>query len=139
MSVLVDTGILFAAAVRRDVRHQQAAELLRRLEQRQPFVTDYTVVETWALINSRAGWSPALRFWQSLRDTPLHIETTIAADLERAQAIAEVWSDQRFDIVDCAAFAVMERLGCTQAATFDRDFAIYRYGLGNKKAFEILV
>jgi hypothetical protein len=32
----------------------------------------------------------------------------------------------------------MERLGLTRAATFDDDFAIYRYGRGRGKSFEIL-
>ncbi len=32
----------------------------------------------------------------------------------------------------------MERVGCSRAATFDRDFSIYRYGSDRKKAFKIL-
>lgn len=36
------------------------------------------------------------------------------------------------------SFAVMERLGCRRAATFDIDFAVYRAGPDRKVAFEIL-
>jgi hypothetical protein len=32
----------------------------------------------------------------------------------------------------------MERLGITCAASFDDDFAVYRYGRGRTKAFEVL-
>jgi hypothetical protein len=32
----------------------------------------------------------------------------------------------------------MERLGLTRAASFDDDFAVYRYGRGRDKAFEVL-
>jgi len=35
-------------------------------------------------------------------------------------------------------FAVMERLGIKQAASFDPDFAIYRYGHNRERAFEIV-
>jgi len=33
---------------------------------------------------------------------------------------------------------MMERLGLTRAASFDKDFAIYRYGRNRERAFEIL-
>jgi uncharacterized protein len=33
---------------------------------------------------------------------------------------------------------VMERLGVSRVASFDRDFAIYRYGRKRDKAFEVL-
>ena len=36
------------------------------------------------------------------------------------------------------SFAVMERLGLTRVASFDRDFAIYRYGRNRTRAFEVL-
>jgi hypothetical protein len=32
----------------------------------------------------------------------------------------------------------MERLGITRVASFDRDFAIYRYGPNRDRAFEVL-
>lgn len=32
----------------------------------------------------------------------------------------------------------MERLGCRRAASFDTDFAIYRYGADRRQAFEIV-
>ena len=41
-------------------------------------------------------------------------------------------------IVDRTSFAVMERLGLTEAASFDYDFAIYRYGRNRDRAFRIL-
>ncbi|MEE8410498.1 MAG: hypothetical protein V3T05_12905 [Myxococcota bacterium] len=101
MSVLVDTGVLFGAAVKQDARHARAAALLRMLEGEQTFSTDHVVIETWMLLCSRAGWADAMRFWIGLRDTPLRIETATLGDLERAQAIAQAWSDQELDIVDC--------------------------------------
>lgn len=79
-----------------------------------------------------------MRFWSGLRSLPLSIAFVDAADLERALAIAERWADQDFSLVDCTSFAVMERLGCTRAASFDADFAIYRYGPDGTRAFEIL-
>ena len=52
--------------------------------------------------------------------------------------IGELFTDQRFSIVDRTSFAVMERLGLTRVASFDQDFAIYRYGRKRDRAFEVL-
>jgi predicted nucleic acid-binding protein len=40
--------------------------------------------------------------------------------------------------VDRTSFAVVERLGITQVASFDNDFAVYRYGRNRDRAFEII-
>ena len=138
MSVFVDTGVLFAAAVRRDAQHTRARRILESIEREAPFSTDHVLLETWMLIASRANWESAMRFWEALRDTPLVIDSVGAADLERAQAIAREWADRELDIVDCTSFAVMERVGCRRAASFDKDFAVYRFGRDKKQALEIV-
>lgn len=138
MSVFVDSSVLVAAALPRDQHHSQGSTVLGSIAAEQIFTTDHVLVESWSLIRSRAGRSSAVRFWRSLPDTALIIESVTLVDLERARAISEHWDDQDFSLVDCTSFAVMERLGCRRAATFDRDFAVYRYGADRTKAFEIL-
>jgi len=138
LTAFIDTGVLFAAADRRDRRHSDAVRLLGELSRTVAISTDHVVVETWMMLRGRYGRSQAMRFWTGLRGTPLKLESVTLHDMERAEAIASHWSDQDFDIVDCTSFAVMERLGCMQAATFDSDFAVYRFGLDRRSAFEIL-
>ncbi|MEX2394373.1 MAG: PIN domain-containing protein [Actinomycetota bacterium] len=138
MTVFVDTGVLFAAAAVRDERHERAASILRSVRGDDPFTTDHGVVETWSLLNSRFDHATAMSFWSGLRGSALSIEFVQPPDLERAHAIAGIWADQHFDIIDCTSFAVMERLACTKAASFDRDFAVYRTGVDSKIAFEIV-
>jgi predicted nucleic acid-binding protein len=58
--------------------------------------------------------------------------------MDAAWTIGEVFADQEFSIVDRTSFAVMERLGITRAASFDKDSAVYRYGRNRDRAFEIL-
>ena len=100
--------------------------------------TDHVLIETWLLLNSRYRWSVAEQFWDKIRGGVARLEAITAADLQTAWTIGEVFADQNFSIVDRTSFAVMERLGVTSAASFDDDFAIYRYGRGRNKAFEVL-
>jgi uncharacterized protein len=138
VSVFVDTGMLFAAAATRDKSHGRAVEVLGEIENDRPFTSDHVLVETWSLLNARFGYDSGMRFWSALRETVLAIEFVGPVDLERAYAISEAWMDQEFDIVDASSFAVMERVGCRRAATFDSDFAVYRFGPDRRQAFEIV-
>ena len=100
--------------------------------------TDHVLVETWLLLNSRYRRDVAERFWEQIVGGRVHLEMVSAADLQAAWAIGAAYRDQHFSIVDRTSFAVMERLGIVQAASFDNDFAVYRYGRARDKAFEIV-
>ncbi len=138
MSVFVDTSVLFAATAPRDTRHARAVEILTSIETDRPFTSDHVLVETWSLLNVRFAFDIAMRFWSAVRETSLEIEYVGPVDVERAYALAEAWMDQEFDIVDTTSFAMMERVGCRRAASFDKDFAVYRFGPDRRQAFEII-
>jgi len=103
-----------------------------------PLLTDHVLVETWNLINARIHRHAAERFWLGVRRGHVELEKVTAADLESAWAIGEAFADQTFSIVDRTSFVVMERLGITKVASFDDDFAIYRYGRNRDRAFEVV-
>jgi predicted nucleic acid-binding protein len=132
----VDSSLWFAAVVARDHYNSRAKSILR--ETTGHVTTDHVVVETWLLLNSRYRRRAAERFWDRIRAGGVHIEFTTAADFEAAWSIAEAFPDQDFSIVDRTSFAVMERLGVARVASFDDDFAIYRYGRNRDRAFEVL-
>jgi hypothetical protein len=90
------------------------------------------------LINSKIGRSAAESFWSGVRNGIGRLEKVTAADLELAWTIGQAFPDQDFSIVDRTSFAVMQRLGITQAASFDRHFAIYRYGPARERGFQIV-
>lgn len=136
MSVFVDSSVWFASVVAMDRDNPRAKSLLRSVADH--VTTDHVVVETWLLLNSRYHRQGAERFWESIRGGPVHIEPANAVDLEAAWAIGEAFPDQNFSIVDRTSFAVMERLGIMRVASFDDDFAIYRFGRNRERAFEVL-
>jgi predicted nucleic acid-binding protein len=136
LSVFVDSSFWFASVVARDRNNARAKTLLQA--ERDHVTTDYVVVETWLLLNSRYHFQAAERFWERMRRGGVRIEIATAADLEAAWAIGEAFADQQFSIVDRTSFAIMERLGLRRAASFDDDFAVYRFGRRRDKAFEVL-
>ena len=136
MSIFVDSSVWFALVVARDQDNVRAKSILKGNSD--PVTTDHVVVETWLLLNSRYHHQAAERFWDRIRRGAVQIEFITVADLERAWAIGEAFSDQTFSIVDRTSFVVMERLGITRVASFDDDFAIYRYGRNRERAFEVL-
>jgi predicted nucleic acid-binding protein len=73
-----------------------------------------------------------------LRAGVARIEIVGLADLEAAWLIGRLFPDQYFSLVDRTSFALMERLGVTRVASFDEDFAIYRYGRNRDRAFEVI-
>jgi uncharacterized protein len=136
LSLFVDSSVWFAAVVARDRWNARAKAVLAAAE---PIVTtDHVLVETWLLLNSRYHRQGAERFWDGIRRGGARVEMVTASDFEAAWAIGEAFPDQAFSIVDRTSFAVMERLGLTRAASFDDDFAVYRYGRRRDKAFEVL-
>lgn len=136
MSVFVDSSIWFAAAVARDHDNARAKSILHSTQDH--VTTDHVLIETWLLLNSRYRRDIAEQFWDRIQRGGVSIEIVTMGDLQAAWAIGMAFPDQAFSIVDRTSFAVMERLGIVQAASFDNDFAVYRYGRGRDKAFDLI-
>jgi predicted nucleic acid-binding protein len=136
LSTFVDTSVWFAAVNIREARNEEAKGILAGIAD--PVLTDHVLVETWRLVNNKIHREAAEKFWLGIREGVSRLEKVTAADLETAWAIGTAFPDQAFSIVDRTSFAVMERLSITRAASFDADFAIYRYGRARDTAFQIV-
>lgn len=136
LTLFVDTSAFYAAADSGDGSHERATMILGSGE---TLVTsDHVMVECWLLIHHRLGRAAAERFWSGLRAGAATVEAVGGADLEAAWGIGQAFGDQDFSIVDRTSFAVMQRLGVLRAASFDDDFAIFRFGARRDRAFEVL-
>jgi predicted nucleic acid-binding protein len=136
MSLFVDTSAWYAAADRGDRSNSRAVDVLSQGERL--VTTDHVLVETWLLLRHRLHREAAERHWEGLRSGVATIEAVTSADLEAAWSIGEAFPDQDFSIVDRTSFAVMQRLGILRVATFDSDFAVYRFGRNRDRSFEVL-
>ncbi len=136
MSLFVDTSVWYAAADAADRGNGRAREILSGGETL--VTTDHVLLETWTLLRARIHREAAEAFWGGLRAGVAQLEPVSTADLEVAWHIGRDFPDQDFSLADRTSFAVMERLGLTRAASFDRDFAVYRYGPRRTRAFAVL-
>jgi len=136
VSLFVDTSVWYAAADSSDASNARAKEIL---SEGGPLVTtDHVLVETWTLLRWRIHREAAEAVWLGIRNGVAALETVGPADLMTAWTIGEAFPDQDFSLVDRTSFAVMERLGLERAASFDDDFAVYRWGPGRRRAFQVL-
>jgi len=136
MSLFVDTSAWYAAADAGDRSNTRAKEILSSGERL--LTTDHVLVETWLLLRHRLHRKAAERFWGGLRAGIAGIEQVLAADLEVAWTVGQTFPDQDFSLVDRTCFAVMQRLGIQRVASFDDDFAIFRYGPRLERSFEVI-
>jgi len=135
LTLFVDTSAFYAAVDDGDRNSARAREILR---DESLVTTDHVLVESWLLTARRVGREAAERLWDSLRRGAASVERVEPGDLQLAWQIGQDFPDQDFSIVDRTSFAVMERLGIARVATFDGDFAIYRFGPRRERAFEIV-
>lgn len=136
MSLFVDTSVWYAAADSADASNPRAKEILSG---GRPLVTtDHVLVETCTLLRWRIHKRAAETFWEGLRGGVASMEIVGPADLQAAWTVGRDFPDQDFSLVDRTSFAVMERLGLERAASFDSNFAVYRWGPRRDRAFEIL-
>jgi predicted nucleic acid-binding protein len=132
----VDSSAWFAAANVKDRNNAAAKQLLACSTDL--ITTDHVLIESWLVMRRQIHRRAPEAYWEGIRNGLAVVEKVEPSDIDAAWAIGRTFPDQDFSIVDRTSFAVMERLGLTRVASFDSDFAIYRYGRNRDRAFEIL-
>lgn len=120
--IFLDTSAIYALADAADPNHERAKELFgKALERGAEFlVHNYILVESAALLQSRLGLSPALRFLKESESFRIHWVT--AQDHHRAVRLLEERGKRGLSLVDCLSFLVMREHKVHKALAFDPDF-----------------
>jgi len=79
------------------------------------------------LLLTRIGYRFALRFLDDIHRSPTSLVRVTEADETDAHTLVRRYDDKRFSFTDATSFAVMGRLGLTEAFTFDQNFAQYGF------------
>jgi len=134
--LIVDTGVLLAAADNADPDHSACAEIVETSAG--PLVTTPLVVaEAAYLIARQLGATAEARFFRSVANGDLVIETLTSADLDRIADLVDTYTDLPLGGTDAGVIALAERLDQTRIATLDRrHFAVVRPA--HVDAFELI-
>ena len=117
MSLLVDTGVLYALADVDDAWHERARDYMKRA--REVLLVPITVtVEVAYLLREHLSKRAEQAFVASLAKGEVGVETLTAEDWKRCAALMSVYSEIGF--VDASVVAVAERLRLRRIATTDR-------------------
>ena len=131
MTVLVDTGVLYADHDTDATRHDTASTALDAVydgEFGHPYVSDYVFDEAITLARTRTGsHASAKRLSDRLRGRNrypqvyemLHVSTAVFTD---AIAVFERYDDQSLSFTDATSVALIDRHGIDGILSFDDDF-----------------
>jgi predicted nucleic acid-binding protein len=114
--LIVDTGVLLAAADRGDPDHVACAQLV--LDEPGPLVTtELVVAETAYLIGRQLGPDAEAGFFRSVANGDLMVEALTPTDYLRIAALVDRYRDRPLGGTDASLVAVAERLGQPRPAT----------------------
>jgi predicted nucleic acid-binding protein len=121
-AVFVDTGAWIAMQDRRDAHHAAVADALFSNKSRL-ITTDYVLDETLTFLRLRVNHAQAVRFGEYVTaDTNVTVVRVSDEDWQQAWKLFVAFPEQNFSFTDCTSFAIMRRLGLSEAFTLDRHF-----------------
>lgn len=128
MTIVVDTGVLYALADTDDEHHHRCVVWLAATRE-DLLVPPLVITEAAYLIGSRGGPEAEALFLDALapgaRFDPAELDRE--RDLPRIAELVRTYADLPLGAVDAAVIAIAERLGLHTIATVDRrDFTIVR-------------
>jgi predicted nucleic acid-binding protein len=117
MPLLVDTGVVYALADRRDSWHARIRAYLR--SHPDTLLAPVTIVpEVAYLLRERIGADAELAFVRSIAEGEVAVESLQSRDWERAVEVMSSYGE--LGLVDATVVAVAERLRVSTIATTDR-------------------
>jgi len=127
MSLIVDTGVLYAHHDRDAEHHGAAKEAITAAlkgEYGQPYVTDYVYDETVTLTRRRMGGFDDAKTVSDriLRTDALKLVWVERRYFEKAVETFERYSDQSLSFTDASTVAVVKERGVDYVLSFDDDF-----------------
>ncbi len=123
MRLFVDTSALYALLDRDDENHPKGKKVWDKIinPENTLVTSNYVLVETFALVQSRLGFDAARGFQEDM--APILNVEFVNSGIHRLGVTALLSAARRgLSLVDCVSFEVMRDLGIKAAFTFDTHF-----------------
>ncbi len=118
-TAVIDTGIVYAIADKKDSWHKQVVNFVSAFKGR--LIIPSTVIpEACYLLNTYLGRSAEIGFINSLINRELVVEHFNADDITRCVELLKKYSDSNIGFVDASMIAISERLNIYKILTTDR-------------------
>lgn len=118
--IIVDTGVLYPLADRRDTHHNACARWLAAAP-RPLIVPPLVIAETCYLIGQHLGATAEATFLDAFGPgQTLSLGDFLEEDVTRMAVLVRQYADLKLGGTDAAVIATAERLGITRVATVDR-------------------
>lgn len=124
-NIFIDTGAFVALLRQGDKDHQQAKEVLLKIEAQKirTILTDYVIDETYTTLLSKEGYRLAMEFDRNLTLGKWNIEKITEQRFVKAQEVFRRYNrDKEWSFTDCTSYVVMKELKIKTVFTFDRNF-----------------
>ena len=119
MTVIADTGALFALVDRSDAWHGRVVAWWK--ENREPVVVPVSVIpEVTHLLQTRIGPAAEIAFVRAVVDGEFTTEPLEPGDVDRALNVMQRYADLPLGFVDATLVAIAERLESREILTTDR-------------------
>jgi hypothetical protein len=127
MTLLIDTGFLYATLDKSDTNHKRVVNLLPTLPNEKLVLPTPVLVEVSYLLKKRLGHWEMRQFISTLEGSSFQFEAITKADTRRVYDLLDQYSNLELDFVDASITALAERLNIRRILTVDkRDFRIIR-------------
>lgn len=118
-AALLDTGVLYALADRKDAWHRRCADFVAGFEGRL-LVPSTVIPETCYLMGTHLGRRVELAFVKALAAGELTVVHFTADDLARCVSLMKTYGDAAIGFVDSSVASIAERLRIAKILTTDR-------------------
>jgi predicted nucleic acid-binding protein len=127
MTLIIDTGFLYATFDDTDKHHRAVTKTIRHVRNERLILPTPTIIELGLLMNNRLGRQATSRFISDLEKSPVVLEPLDRNDFSRIGELLFQYQAARLDFVDAAITAMAERLNIRRILTVDqRDFRMIR-------------
>ncbi|HLI32724.1 MAG TPA: PIN domain-containing protein [Solirubrobacteraceae bacterium] len=124
--LIVDAGVLYASAAKRDKNHERSVALLSA-GARPLLVPALVRTEVSYLLCDRIGAHAEVAFARALANAELVVEPVLDSDWPRIAELMEQYRDLPLGMVDASVIALAERRNAAMIATLDhRRFGVVR-------------